>query len=131
RPPSPVAIATHNREATVLDSVYSVLAQTMGDFELIVMDDGSTDATLDKLNSVHDERLTILRQENSGVAHARNEIVRASHGVYTVVHDSDDLMPPWRLETHLKNLVPQVHGNYGAAINFEDETGAMSVIRVE
>lgn len=129
KPPITVAIATYNRSGTILDSVYSVLSQTMPDFELIVMDDGSTDDTQEVLSTIEDSRLRILSQDNSGVAAARNRILAESRGEYTVVHDSDDLMPPWRLRAHLENLAPQVHGNYGAAVNFDDTTGDMTLIR--
>lgn len=129
RPPVTVAIASYNRAETLMDSVHSVLAQSMSDFELIVMDDGSTDRTQKLLSSIQDDRLRVLYQTNQGVAAARNSIADVSRGEYTVVHDSDDLMPPWRLQAHLDGLSPQIHGNYGAAVNFDDQTGAMTVIR--
>ena len=67
-----VVIPTFNHERFVMDSVRSVLTQTYDDFELIIVNDGSTDATTSLLNDIQDPRVTLLHQENQGLAGALN-----------------------------------------------------------
>ena len=86
-----VVIPTYNR-ATVLDrSIDSVLAQTYTDFELIVVDDGSTDDTRDVIGEFEDERIRYFRhEENEGVSAARNTGIREANGKFIAFQDSDD-----------------------------------------
>ena len=70
-----VIIPTYNRVSMVVEAVESVLAQNMTDFELIVINDGSTDETEERL-SVYGSRLKYYQQENAGVSAARNCGVR-------------------------------------------------------
>lgn len=85
-----VILPTHNR-AQVLDrAIRSVLAQTMGDLELIVVDDGSTDATPEVVASFDDPRIHYLKSEQRGAAAARNLGVRASRAPLLAFQDSDD-----------------------------------------
>ncbi len=67
-----VVIPAHNAENTILEAIASVQQQIFSDFESIVINDGSTDRTLELLQSVKDERLRIFSYENGGVAVARN-----------------------------------------------------------
>lgn len=124
--PITVAIATHNRAEYLPEAINSVLAQTVSDFELIIVDDGSTDDTPDVVASFSDERIRYFRRENSGIAAARNFAADQSRGTFTAVHDDDDLMLPWRLESHLRALSAGVHGTYGGWIDFDNETGAIN-----
>jgi glycosyltransferase involved in cell wall biosynthesis len=121
-----VVIATHNRAAYLADSINSVLAQTFQDFELIVVDDGSTDGTRAAVEAFDDPRIRYLHQERAGVAAARNHAARESRGVYTAVHDDDDLMLPWRLEAGLSSVETGLQGSYGGWVDFDDVTGAMT-----
>ena len=72
-----VIIPTHNRAEVLGRAIASVLGQTWTDLELIVVDDGSTDATARVLAEFDDPRLTGMHQENKGVSSARNKIGRA------------------------------------------------------
>ena len=72
-----VIIPTHNRASMVVEAVESVLAQNMTDFELIVINDGSTDDTEERL-SVYGSRLKYYQQENAGVSAARNRGIKFS-----------------------------------------------------
>lgn len=100
-----VIIPTHNRAYCLARAIDSVLAQTYRDFELIVVDDGSTDATLDLLRGYDDPRLTVIRHEtNKGVSAAINTGIRASSGGIIALQDSDDEWLPEKLERQLAVL---------------------------
>jgi glycosyltransferase involved in cell wall biosynthesis len=91
-----VVICTFNRAEVLPRAIESVLSQTFGDFELLVVDDGSTDATGDLVVAMHDPRITYVRQHNQGLSAARNAGVAASNGRYVVFLDDDDIaMPIW------------------------------------
>ena len=92
-----VVVPTYNREGMVAASVASLLAQTGIDFEVIVVDDGSTDATLERLTAIGDPRLRIVSVPHGGVATARNAGVAVCRGRYVAFHDSDDEALPGRL----------------------------------
>ena len=95
-----VIIPTFNRWPMVGEAVDSVLAQTVSDYELIVVDDGSTDETPLRLRD-YGARLTVLTQSRRGVAAARNEGVRHATGSYLAFLDSDDLWHPRKLRRQL------------------------------
>jgi glycosyltransferase involved in cell wall biosynthesis len=94
-----VAMPAYNAEQTIAASIRSVLAQTRTDFELIVVDDGSTDATADIARRFSDQRIRVLRQENQGLGASRNRAVAEARGRYVSMLDSDDLWLPVYLET--------------------------------
>lgn len=77
-PTTSVIIPAYNAERTILETVESARQQTFLDFDIIVINDGSTDRTLELLNTVEDPRLKIFSYENGGVAVARNRGI--SHG---------------------------------------------------
>lgn len=89
-----VIIATYNREEYIGKAVESVLNQTYANFELIVLDDGSTDETRAVLNQFSDQRLRVYFLENTGPANARNKGIEISRGEYIAFLDSDDLWYP-------------------------------------
>jgi glycosyltransferase involved in cell wall biosynthesis len=93
-----VVIATYNRAALLKETIESVLKQTLQDFELIVVDDGSTDDTEQLLRSYGD-RLRFLRQENRGPSAARNMGVSLARASWISIQDSDDICAPNHLET--------------------------------
>ena len=97
RPPMvSVIIPTHNRWPMIAEAVQSVLAQTFKAFELIIVDDGSTDGTAGSLSSC-DSRLKLVSQPQAGVAAARNVGAAMSRGKYIAFLDSDDLWSPTKL----------------------------------
>jgi len=91
-----VIIPTYNRAHVLGRAIGSVLAQTYRDFELIVVDDGSTDGTAG-LPALCDERVTLVRQNNRGVSAARNAGISHSHGELVAFLDSDDEWLPDKL----------------------------------
>jgi len=95
-----VVIPSYNRVHCLHRSVDSVLAQTTGDVEVIVVDDGSKDDTAAMVASRYDSdpRVRLLRQPNGGVASARNTGFRAARGEFVALLDSDDTWAPWKLQ---------------------------------
>ncbi len=83
-------IPTYNRARYLARAVRSVLGQSLGDLELIVVDDGSRDNTRQMLENISDSRLRYIHQENKGVAAARNAGMRRARGEYVAFLDSDD-----------------------------------------
>lgn len=97
-PTCSVIIAAYNAADTVAATIRSVLTQTRQDFEVIVIDDGSTDDTAAQAESVEDPRVRLYRQENQGPAAARNAAITHATGQYVSTLDSDDLWLPRYLE---------------------------------
>lgn len=92
-----VIIPTYNRADMVGDAIQSVLDQTYGDWELIVVDDGSTDDTRAVVARFNDSRIRYIHQENRGLPAARNTGIRAAQGAYIAFLDSDDCFLPQKL----------------------------------
>ena len=92
-----VIIPTYNRAAWVGEAVASVLGQTYRDFELLVVDDGSTDATLEALAPFFPQIKLLRRRERRGVSAARNLGAQAARGEWLAFLDSDDLWLPEKL----------------------------------
>lgn len=101
-----IVIACYNSSSTIVETLESALAQTIRDFEIIVVDDGSTDDGPDKISKLAktEPRLTLIRQSNAGVSASRNRGVRASRGEYVAFLDADDLWDPSYLATHKHRL---------------------------
>jgi glycosyltransferase involved in cell wall biosynthesis len=92
-----VIIPTYNRRNYIRESLDSVLAQDFYDFEVIVVDDGSTDGTEEEVRPYQD-RICYTRQENKGAGAARNVGIRKARGQYIAFMDSDDLSRPHHLK---------------------------------
>jgi glycosyltransferase involved in cell wall biosynthesis len=95
-----VIIPTYNRARWVTEAVDSVLAQTYRDLELVVVDDGSTDDTADRL-AAYGRRIQVVRQKNLGAGAARNVGIRRARGTYIAFLDSDDLWKADKLATQM------------------------------
>ena len=98
-----VIIPTYNRLPKVREAIDSVLKQTYRDFELWVVDDGSTDGTGQALK-VLGKKIKYVSQANRGVSVARNLGLRVSRGMYVAYLDSDDLWEPRKLEIQVRCL---------------------------
>lgn len=100
KPPTvSIIIPTYNRAHLLGRAIQSVLNQTYKDFELIVVDDGSTDNTEQIVRSFSDERIRYVRhKKNKGVAAARNTGIKTARGEYMAFQDSDDEWLPEKLE---------------------------------
>jgi len=106
----------------VCDGVRSVLAQSFADFELILVDDGSSDDTLDAVASLDDLRLVVVPQPHRGRAAARNAGIALARGEFIAHIDHDDLWPEDRLEVLLAALDanPTAAAAFGATVEFRD-----------
>ncbi|MFZ1767338.1 MAG: glycosyltransferase family A protein, partial [Candidatus Nitrotoga sp.] len=94
-----VLMAAYNCAAYVGEAIESVLAQTMPDLELILVDDGSTDQSPEIMKHYADQdaRVVVYRQENQGIGGATNQALRLARAPYIAILDSDDTMVPERL----------------------------------
>ena len=100
-----IIIPTYNRADVLVTSIQSVLQQSYTDFELLIVDDGSTDNTDIVVESIHDDRIRYLKMpENKGVAAARNEGIRQAKYDYIAFQDSDDHWKPEKLEKQMACL---------------------------
>lgn len=122
-----IIIATKNQPELLRESVSSCLQQTFEDFEIIVVDDGSTPETQPSLDDLGDPRLKVLTlKESRGLAFARNYANAMARGEFIAIHDDDNLMLPQRLECQLGAVVDDCAGSYGGYIEFDDQTGALT-----
>lgn len=94
-----VVIATYNRAQLVCAALESVFSQRCQDYEIIVVDDGSTDDTEQTL-AVYQDRIRYFRQANQGPCRARNLGINEACGEYICILDSDDVFVPWTLEIY-------------------------------
>ena len=120
-----VIIPTFNREQFLKEAVDSVLSQTYDDFELIVVDDGSTDKTKKMLQD-YGQRLTYIFQENRGVSAARNRGIAEAKGELISFLDSDDL---WKRDK-LSIQTDLMKSQKGVMISFTDEIWIRKGVRV-
>lgn len=102
-----VALPCYNMRAFVGEAVESVLAQTHQDWELLVVDDGSTDGSSDVVSKYNDPRVRLIRQDNQGLSAARNTALGAASGEYVCFLDADDRYAPAFIETCLALLAPE------------------------
>ncbi len=94
-----IVMAAFDAEEYLAETLRTLLGQTFGDFELIIVDDGSTDRTAEIIANTPDKRIRYLRNpQNSGVAHSANRGLEAANGKYVARADSDDLYAPNRLQ---------------------------------
>lgn len=114
-----IIMPAFNSECYIGDAIASVLAQSVSDWELIVVDDCSSDGTVQiaEAFSESDDRIKIVRMpENGGVAKARNRGVSEARGIYVALLDSDDLWEPDKLELQValakKSNAPIVYCSY-------------------
>ncbi len=98
-----IIIPTYNRANWIAEAVESVLNQTFRDFELLVVDDGSTDETPEVLEPFF-HQLIYIAQPNRGVSAARNTGIKHARGDYLCFLDSDDLWKPRKLEIQLEEM---------------------------
>jgi glycosyltransferase involved in cell wall biosynthesis len=100
-----IGIPFLNARRTLADAVRSVFAQTYTDWELILIDDGSTDGSLDLVRHIDDPRVRIISDcTNRGLCARLNQIASLAEGRYLARMDADDLMHPQRIERQLKFL---------------------------
>jgi glycosyltransferase involved in cell wall biosynthesis len=123
-----VIIPTYNRANYIGQAVASALGQTYRDIEVVVVDDGSTDATAEVLGSFMDSRLVRIQQENAGRSRARNVAINAARGEYITFLDSDDYYLPSKIELQVSylNANPDVGMVYTSAACIDDDGQSLS-----
>ncbi len=120
-----VIIPVHNGEQTIRGTIYSVLNQTHRNLEIIVINDGSLDLTLNITASIKDSRLKVFSYQKSGVSISRNRGIERASGQFISFLDADDIWAPKKLETQLKALQanPQASVAY-SWVDYIDEYGS-------
>lgn len=105
-----VIMPLYNAEAFVRKAIESILQQSYKDFELLLIDDCSTDNTLDVVSSIKDSKIKIINnKKNEGIAFSRNKGLELADGQYIALMDDDDLTVPNRFETQIDYL--ELHNN--------------------
>ena len=99
-----VVIPLYNKEASIKQSLMSVLSQSYQDFEVVIVDDGSTDNSVAKVEEIQDSRIRLIRQENGGPSKARNTGVKHARGEWIVLLDADDELLPDALNIFSKAI---------------------------
>lgn len=118
-----VIIPTYNRSKQLSSALDSVLAQTCTDYEILVIDDGSTDDTEQVLRAYQD-RLTYLRQSNAGISVARNTGIAQAKGAYIAFLDDDDLWYPRKLEVMAQAIAAHPDGGlFHSRVDYVDGKG--------
>ena len=111
-----IVIPLYNKEKSIVSTIKSVVAQTYKDWELIIVDDGSTDNSLkivcERVREIGNERIKVIHQENAGVSAARNRGVREAKGDYVAFLDGDDIWEP----TYLEEAAKLIHDYPNATI---------------
>lgn len=100
-----VVIPLYNKQNYIEKTLRSVLNQTYQDYEIIVVNDGSTDHSLEKVHNVYSKKIKIIEQKNQGVAAARNTGIKHAKGEYIAFLDADDT---W-MESYLETINDLVH----------------------
>lgn len=119
-----IIIPLYNKEKTIVRTLKSVFAQTVDDYEIIVVDDGSTDDSVRQVNTVGDRRIRIITQRNAGVSAARNRGIQEAKGEYIGFIDADDEWDVDYLQTQ-SDLISKYKDCdvFGTNYRFEDYLG--------
>lgn len=119
-----VVIPAYNAESTIYEAIESICSQSYKNLEIIVVDDGSTDGTLNIIKGFKDKRILILTQKNLGVSKALNNAISIANGSMIVRMDSDDISHPDRImqqASFMKKNKDVVL--LGCSINYIDKNG--------
>lgn len=123
-----IVVPAYNVEKTLAETLASLLFQTHADFEIVLVNDGSTDGTLAIAEEfASDARLRIITQANRGLAGARNTGISAARGEIIGFCDSDDLWVPEKLARHVAHLKanPQVGVSYSGSELIDDDSNTL------
>jgi len=116
-----VVVPLYNKEKNITDAINSILNQSYQNFEIIVVNDGSTDNSPAFLNRIKDNRITVINQENKGVSCARNNGIKKAKFEYIGLLDADDLWDPSFLN-EIFNLISEFPeaSLYGSGYSFQN-----------
>jgi glycosyl transferase family 2 len=126
-----VVLPTYNRARVLVDAIESARAQTYSRFEIVVVDDGSTDETESRVRAIADLRVRYVRQSNAGVAAARNLGVKLSRAPIISFLDSDDLWKPGKLAAEVAFLTEHREADavFGDAERYDPDGMVPSFVR--
>ena len=102
-----VLIPCYNAERYIGETLESVLSQTWQNIEIIIVDDGSSDASCEVVRSYKDKRVILVEQSNRGAAAARNRAFQTSRGDYIQFLDADDILGFAKIDVQLRRLQQQ------------------------
>ncbi|WP_413172287.1 glycosyltransferase family 2 protein [Anabaena azotica] len=127
-----VIIPVYNSESSVAETLESVLEQTYRDLEIIIVDDGATDKSIEICRQFQDERIKIIHQKNRGLAGARNTGIRHAQGEFLGFVDSDDIWLPEKLEKHLQHLesCPHVGVSFSRSRFIDDQGKPLAIYQM-
>ena len=94
-----IIIPLYNKEQSIASTLQTVLKQTYQDFEIVIVNDGSTDHSVEEVTKVLDSRIRLIHQSNAGVSAARNRGIEEAKGEYIAFLDADDVWKPDYLKT--------------------------------
>ncbi|MBI2269451.1 MAG: glycosyltransferase family 2 protein [Bacteroidetes bacterium] len=121
-----ILLPVYNAEPYIHNSIQSILDQTYSNWELIIVDDGSTDHSVEVAEAFKDKRIQILKKSNSGMADSLNKAMAIAKGDYIARQDADDISLPERLEKQirfmLKNTEIGLLGTWSGIINEKGES---------
>jgi glycosyltransferase involved in cell wall biosynthesis len=122
-----VVIPLYNKERKIANTISTVFAQTYTDYEIVIVDDGSTDSSAEIVAAMHDERIRLIRQENAGVSAARNRGIAEARGEFIALLDADDEWKPDYLATQMQLVIdyPQCDV-FATNYEFRNERGEVS-----
>lgn len=124
-----IIVPTYNRAALIGKTIDSILAQSFGDFELIIVDDGSKDDTERVVAGFKDTRIRFFKKENGERGAARNWGIRQAEGTYVTFIDSDDLLYPYAFEQARSMLQEYGHPDCYAQAYEVVEAGSGKVLQ--
>ena len=112
KPRVTILVPVYNGARYLAETLNSLLVQTYKDFELLIIDDGSTDTSPSIVNSLSDPRIRMIQRENGGLCSALNQGIEKARGEYIARSDQDDLSLPYRLEREvaIANSTPEALG---------------------
>jgi glycosyltransferase involved in cell wall biosynthesis len=126
-----VIIPTYNSEKSICETIRSVISQSYQNLEIIVVNDGSTDSTMDKINEAFsDKRILLISQSNKGASAARNLGLQSSNGTWIKFLDSDDLINPEMVSRQMTMAIEHpasvISGEWGRFYNNDLSTFKLS-----
>ena len=125
QPAVSVIMSVYNAEKYVGDAIESILNQSFTDFEFLLLDDGSTDNSLQIISAYKDNRIKVFSQENKGVNESRNILINKAQGQFIALLDADDMALPDRLQRQYTYMMqhPKCAVLGMSAEKFGDDTG--------
>ena len=100
-----VILPVYNAQSYLRESIDSILNQSFSDFELIIINDGSTDGSLEIIKSYSDDRIVLINQDNAGLPISLNRAIQIAKGQFLARQDADDISQPSRLEEQVTYLL--------------------------